>query len=144
MTANLPKSLTDKIVKSEACWEWTGTHAHGYGLWWDPDRKSMRVAHRALYEKLYGEVPKTLDLDHLCRNRGCLNPEHLEPVSRSENIRRGAGPDIIRARQGAKTHCKRGHAYSGDNLYVNPRGQRECRECRKISKRNSYAKSKVN
>lgn len=75
------------------CWEWTGvTTGDGYGRFHLDDR--MVVAHRAAYELLVGPVPPDLDLDHLCRNRRCVRPSHMEPVTRSVNLGRGLGPHI--------------------------------------------------
>jgi hypothetical protein len=87
--------------------------------------------HRYAYEALVGPIPDGKQIDHLCRNRACCNPEHLEPVTIQENIRRGEGPQAINAR---KTHCIRGHALSGDNLYLVPKsGRRNCVICRQAA-----------
>jgi hypothetical protein len=76
---------------------------------------------------LVGPIPEGMEIDHLCRNRGCVNPEHLEPVTRQENIRRSQSISVANA---AKTHCPYGHLLSGANLYLRPnRGGRACREC---------------
>lgn len=90
------------LEPNTGCWLWLGhVRPNGYGQVWSPKERRLVGAHRAMYEHLIGPVPKTLDLDHLCRVRCCVNPAHLEPVSRSENLRRGLGT--------RKTHCKRGH-----------------------------------
>lgn len=74
-----------------------------------------------------GPIPEGLVIDHLCRNRGCVNPDHLEAVTQRENILRGEGLAAANAR---KTHCPKGHPYSGENLYVVPSsGRRQCRIC---------------
>ena len=81
-----------KVDKSrpDGCWQWTAaTNGRGYGQIWIAPK--YMVAHRVAYKLFVGPVPEGLDLDHLCRNRGCVNPEHLEPVTRRENVRRGAG-----------------------------------------------------
>ena len=75
-----------------------------------------RPAHRVAYERKIGPIPPGLELDHLCRNRACVNPAHLEPVTHQENVRRGTGIAAIHAK---KTHCPKGHPYSGDNLRIN-------------------------
>lgn len=87
-----------------------------------------------------GPIPRPLEPDHLCRVRPCINPDHLELVTRSENCRRGnAGQNLVAAAL-AKTHCPQGHPLSGDNLYICPRGHRECKECRRQNVRDWRAK----
>lgn len=111
-----------------ACWVWQKSrYPNGYGQYTKRDGH-RGLAHRAYYELLCGEVPDGMELDHLCRNRACVNPDHLEPVSGSENRRRGAG---FSGRNARKTHCKAGHPLAGENLYVDPRGRRQCRTCRR-------------
>lgn len=87
-------------------------------------------AHVLAYEALVGPIPEGCELDHLCRNRACWKPSHLEPVSHGENVRRGAGA----AFQRDKTHCPRGHEYSVENTFMRPQrsgggNSRECRQC---------------
>lgn len=114
-----------RIDKSGECWEWTGTRDHdGYGRI-QTGGKILR-AHRVVYELYVGQIPESLVLDHLCRNHGCVNPEHLEPVTQRENILRGVSVSAINAR---KAHCIRGHEFSEENTYVSARGWRVCREC---------------
>ena len=82
----------NRILFDDGCWEWEGSKTRdGYGQIEDgrrSDRHNLR-AHRVVYEGLRGPIPEGLDLDHLCRNRGCVRPDHLKPVTRSENCRRG-------------------------------------------------------
>lgn len=117
--------LAQTVVCPETgCWLWQGYKSkQGYGL----IRNNMRrvLAHRAAYQEFVGPIPHGLELDHLCRFEGCINPDHLEPVTHAENVRRGSAGWNYRA----KTHCPKGHSYSGDNLYINITGSRVCRTC---------------
>jgi hypothetical protein len=85
-----------------------------------------------VYEAVYGPIPEGMVIDHMCRNRACMNPTHLEPVTISENIRRGDTGGWEKR----KTECHRGHPYAGDNLYVTPTGKRQCKKCRVINWKN--------
>lgn len=116
-----------KADPDTGCWIWIGPpDSHGYGYVKMPD-DYRKPAHRHVYETLVGPVDDGLVLDHLCRNRICVNPEHLEPVTHRENVLRGVGAS---ARNAAKTHCVHGHPYTPENTYINFRGSRECRICR--------------
>lgn len=121
--------LAKTAIMPSGCVEWTGARQRGYGVAEQPSGKTG-VAHRVVYELLAGPIPEGETLDHLCRNRACVNPGHLEPVSRGENTMRG---DTIAAANAAKTHCKRGHGLHGDNLepYALRRGKRACVTCRR-------------
>ncbi len=141
-----PKPIDPKVrfwrhvEKHESgCWLWTGGKTGGgYGTFMRTRGKST-VAHRFAYEEFVGSIPDGLDLDHLCRVRHCVNPSHLEPVTRSENLRRGIlhGPADgggAAAHQRAKTHCPRGHEYTPENTYIQagPVGpKRSCQTCRR-------------
>lgn len=109
-----------------SCWVWLGGQGkQGYGqLRWRGS--SSMGAHRVAYEELRGPVPNGLHLDHLCRNRLCVNPDHLEPVTPVVNILRGFGAHAQNAR---KTHCKRGHEFTPENTYLIAGGGRACRAC---------------
>jgi hypothetical protein len=101
------------------------------------------LAHRLAYEFAKGPVPDGLVLDHLCRVRCCVNPDHLEAVTTGENVRRGVGiGDGIRRMQAAKKACPQGHSYSGDNLYIY-KGRRICRECARIRSHEWHRKNYV-
>lgn len=114
-------------VTPKGCWEWRGTRdKDGYGIM-SIKRRNYR-AHRWAYQSIRGEIPQGLVIDHLCRNRACCNPEHLEPVTVGENCRRG---ETVVARNLAKTECAKGHSFSGGNLYIDPRGFRGCKACRR-------------
>jgi hypothetical protein len=130
----MPRPLTpgqfwQKVDKREPgeCWPWLGvTNFDGYGYFRRDGRTVM--AHRYAYELEAGPIPEGLEPDHLCRNRACCNPAHMEPVTHRENVLRGEGTAAVNAR---KTHCPREHELSGDNLYVNPSGHRRCRTCQR-------------
>ncbi|HGM5043037.1 TPA: HNH endonuclease signature motif containing protein [Stenotrophomonas maltophilia] len=107
------------------CWEWTGfIDRKGYGVLGIGHRKVCKV-HRYAYQRFVGPVPDGMQLDHLCRNRCCANPEHLEPVTPQVNVVRG------NQARGLAAACQRGHEFSKGNTYINPRGNRECRQCRR-------------
>lgn len=114
------------------CLLWTASlDGHGYGAFYDGTRteagnpKTVR-AHRWLYERWLGPVPDGLDLDHLCRVRHCVNPDHLEPVTRAVNLARSSLTP--QARRAAQTHCLRGHEFTPENTYLRAHG-RSCRQC---------------
>ncbi len=140
MIFELPAHLEAKVtrVPFSSCWYWTGAmDGSGYGHLQVRSAKRMVGAHRASYEATIGPIPAGHDIDHLCRTRCCVNPAHLEPVTRKENLERAGIIEAINAiarRRGAQTHCKRGHPLSGDNLYLYPSGGgRVCRACRRKS-----------
>lgn len=121
------------FIPFHECWEWGGALSkRGYGNFMVRAGKTDG-AHRVAYELLVGPIPEGLHLDHLCRNRACVRPEHLEPVTCGENLRRGS--------RATATHCPQGHPYSGSNLYVRPdRPGRDCKEC----KRDAVTRSRKN
>jgi HNH endonuclease len=120
------------------CIVWTGaTTSNGYGQF-SLNTKKMIPAHRYTYERLHGPVTQGLELDHLCRNRACVNPGHLEMVTHKINTLRGYGPAGINAR---KTHCPKGHLYAGRNIRTGGNG-RECRICHNEKERMRYARKK--
>ena len=117
------------------CWEWDkGRNSAGYGQVY-LDGKMQRV-HRISYEEIIGPIPAGLEIDHLCRNRACYNPEHLEAVTRKENTIRGLSGHLI-------TKCPKGHEYVGSTLYVEPStGHRKCRVCKKKRDKDYYQRRK--
>jgi hypothetical protein len=129
------------VEKTDDCWNWTGRPSkQGYGRLWtrvdDDGRRQIKQAHRWAYETLVGPIPEGLVIDHLCRNRLCVNPEHLEPVTDLENLMRG---ETLVALNSAKTHCHRGHEFTEENTYVRVREgrpRRGCRACHRIEERN--------
>ena len=125
MSATFEDRIAPKIDVDGDCWLWTGfIDRSGYGRSTFGER--TLYIHRAAYELLVGPIPVGLTLDHLCRKRSCCNPDHLEPVTNAENMRRGTGPAAINAR---KTHCKRGHEFTPENTYRDG-GRRVCRTCK--------------
>jgi hypothetical protein len=124
----LPDRFWRKVKTPETesdCWEWIASrHKSGYGKY-SVSRSRWTGAHIVSYTTLVGDVPCGLELDHLCRVRHCVNPSHLEPVTRRENLLRG---DTFVARNILRTHCPHGHPYLGENLFMK-NGTRQCREC---------------
>lgn len=128
-----------RVEVGEGCWLWkAGTQATGHGRFY-ADRKAV-PAHRFSYELLIGPIPEGLVIDHLCRNPSCVNPDHLEPVTQGENIRRGDNQGPI-GRRASK--CPLGHPYDEINTYISPSGIRDCRECRREAGRRHRAKRRI-
>lgn len=120
--------IAARIEITDDCWLWTGSLCDGYGSIKNKAATS-RFAHRALWERVVGAVPEGLQLDHLCRNRRCVNPDHLEPVTLKENINRGEAAEGRRRRAASITACPQGHDYNDANTYVDKKGCRHCRSC---------------
>ena len=109
-----------------SCWEWTGCRDNrpGKGYGYVRLGGKTRLAHRALYQMFVGPIPDGLQVDHLCRNTGCVNPEHLEAVTPQLNV--------LRSERAQRTHCPKGHVYDDDNTYIRPdAGHRDCRRCKR-------------
>jgi hypothetical protein len=115
-----PERFLTKVLQTDSCWDWQGDiQKDGYG------KLASALAHRLSYRLFKSEIPADLTIDHLCRNRRCVNPDHLEVVTKRINTLRGISPSAIHAR---KTHCPYGHPYD----LINTRwykGTRHCREC---------------
>lgn len=117
--------------KTEGCWVWQGSlSGEGYGQFSLGGKCTL--AHRYSYEIAKGNIPRGLVIDHLCRNPSCVNPSHLECVKMAENTRRGLLHIVIKEKWAAKTLCKRGHPFSGDNLMIDYRGKRQCKACQRM------------
>jgi hypothetical protein len=114
-----------RLDPQSSCWAWSG-HIDRFGYGKVGFRGGHWLAHRAVYTAVIGDIPDGLTLDHTCRNRSCVNPAHLEPVTRRENTLRGIGPAAQNAR---KTHCPHGHSYDEKNTRLGPDKKRYCRSC---------------
>jgi hypothetical protein len=130
-----------KVVKNgpDECWGWTAFIApDGYSKF-SVRHDYQAPAHRVAYELSIGPIPDGLHLDHLCRNRGCVNPAHLEPVTCGENLRRS--PLTLNGIALAKTHCPQGHEYTEENTRMNG-ASRICRTCARDYMRRKRAVAK--
>ena len=131
----LPDSWGRK-VRTSTCEVWVGaTNSKGYGI--VIVNGHQELAHRVAYEAEYGPIPDGHVLDHLCRVRNCVRPEHLEPVTQAENARRGRSAKSLQVGD----TCQNGHVIDADGLYVRPTGFTECMECRRNGKRANRANS---
>lgn len=136
-------AIEARIIRTDTCWFWVGyVGNNGYGVikrWGRP-----QIAHRLTYNAKYGAIPKGLELDHLCRNRCCVNPDHLEPVTHKVNNNRGVG---ISAQNARRTHCLKGHILFGNNLYIakrlHGRTERHCVPCQRDAVRRHRAKHRI-
>ncbi|AGY47176.1 HNH endonuclease [Clavibacter phage CN1A] len=121
-----------KVYKTHGCWLWeAAVGKDGYGRFREGGRGSrLLAAHRVAYELEVGPIPDGLQLDHLCRTRSCVRPDHLEAVTSAENTRRGKAGESAGAANRAKVRCPQDHEYTSENTYVY-RGSRYCRACHK-------------
>lgn len=123
---------------NSGCWLWVaGLNASGYGVFFEGKKtRQNSLAHRWAYKHFVGDIPDGLVLDHICGVRCCVNPDHLEAVTQSENLRRS---DKLRAhynKRRTQTHCARGHPFSGANVYTyETNGKRYCKTCKRESHR---------
>ena len=136
----------EKVDFSGSCWGWMGPRSKGYGRFGIGGK--VVLAHRFARELLGVPAPADLCLDHLCRNKACVNPDHTEPVTLAENTRRAGFKKGMRTVIGdshlAKTHCKRGHPYDDKNTCITPDGWRRCRECGRLAVQRHRARKEAN
>lgn len=137
---DIDRFISKTEVDDRGCINWTASiYRNGYGqfgiIWSDTGKRSMGLAHRFAYQIYYGTLPEE-QLDHICRNRRCVNPLHLEPVTNWENTKRGINPI---GNQPKRTHCPQGHEYNEANTYRAPGSpnKRKCWACLKARKEKS-------
>lgn len=125
----LDSRFWDKVEKTDSCWNWTGSdRREGYGCFGFNGKTEQ--SHRLSYEDVKGKIAEGLQIDHLCRNRKCVNPNHLEAVTHRENTLRG---NNFIAQNARKTHCIRGHEFTPENTYIRPKEKgRDCNQCIKL------------
>lgn len=130
MRLTLIERLASRVALDDnGCWIWIGyVKPNGYATF-TIKPKGTQYVHRVMYELFMGSIPEGLQLDHLCRVRECVNPNHLEPVTQRENILRGVG---WCAQKAAATHCAQGHPFDEENTYRYANGHRSCRACNRI------------
>ncbi len=121
----------------KGCWQWTGAvQSGGYGNF------RGRLAHRVSWETRVGKIPANMTIDHLCRNRLCVNPAHLRVVTQKENNLAGFSPTAINKR---RTHCVNGHEFTPENAKIVQRKDgphRKCRKCHSIYNSRSMKKAR--
>ena len=132
----LPDRIESKIerIPECGCWIWTGAmHRNGYGKIKASNSRKVTFPHRVVFELVKGKIPDGLQIDHLCRVRACVNPEHLEPVTSRENLRRAGIIDALVARAKSIKQegvCSQGHSLTPENVYTYPgTGASHCRQC---------------
>jgi hypothetical protein len=124
-------------VLANGCWQWLGAKiGRGYGVM--ASKSGSRLVHRLSYEHFIGPIPDALTIDHLCRNKACVNPMHLEAVTNKVNNLRGTSASAQNTR---KTHCSMGHEYTYENTYIH-HSMRHCKTCHRLRERQRKAQLK--
>ena len=142
LTADQARRFWAKVAKADGCWLWTGgIQSRGYGA----VGHAPWTAHKMSYLLAERSIPDGLALDHLCLNKRCVRPDHLEPVTPQVNNQRAhdngqSQPSPLSRINAAKIACPQGHFYSDDNTYTNPQGHRQCRTCKRESDRRRVAR----
>lgn len=127
----------EKVSQTDGCWTWGGyVDPKGYGVFGINSRQLVK-AHRFSYELHVGPIPEGMQLDHLCRVRHCVNPAHLEPVTNRENVIRG------NAARPQRQACQRGHPFDEQNTYIDHKGRRQCRACRRAAVQRYQSREKA-
>lgn len=140
-----PSRFWDKVmpVTESGCWIWMSGTAQGYGLYGKNmgayGKAATALAHRCAWIIANGPIPSGMELDHKCRVRSCVNPDHLEPVTHKVNINRGSTGAAVKAYFASITHCPQGHEYTADNTYSYPPSStrkystRICKACLRLT-----------
>ena len=145
LTADQARRFWAKVDRTDNCWLWTGAiQSRGYGSFGIGDKRT-ETAHRIAYLTFVGPIPDGLELDHLCLNKRCVRPDHLEAVTAQVNNQRArdngqTSPSPLSRLNASKIACPAGHFYSPDNTYTNPQGHRQCRTCKRESDRRRIAR----
>lgn len=136
------KLMSKVMITNAGCWQWTGSRfKKKYGDYGQirigrRNDSKLRRAHVVSYETFVAPIPNGLELDHLCHNTLCINPEHLELVTHPINMKRRKDSGLLQ--------CKYGHVYTKETTFYNVKGKRECRICRKIRAQKWYEKKRSN
>jgi hypothetical protein len=124
-------------ITKEGCWEWTAKIHKNTGYGYFTVKGKTHLSHRFSYKYFKGEIPLNLCIDHICENRKCVNPEHLQAITLKQNILKGKSVCAQKAKQ---IYCHKNHPLSGENLYITPDNRRQCKTCNKIRQKKYLSK----